>query len=94
MLNRLLFFLFITACWLSVGAGYAQELYPMRNYDKWGYIDAEGRWIIAPKYQMAMDFHEGYALVKDIYQGGEVWDVIDKKARRLFSQSTMGTAFF
>lgn len=80
--------------WLCAFASFAQELYPMRNYDKWGYINSEGRWVIAPKYKMAMDFHDGYALVKDTYQGGEVWDVINEKGQKVIQSEYYGYGLF
>lgn len=40
---------------------------------RWGYVDAEGRWVIQPVYRSAFDFREGYAAV----QLGDVWQYID-----------------
>lgn len=79
-------FLSVTLC--------AQQLYPMRKYDKWGYIDASGRWVIAPKYQMALDFYDGLAMVKDTYQGGEVWDFINEKGQKVIQSEYFGFGTF
>ncbi|AHM61409.1 hypothetical protein D770_15775 [Flammeovirgaceae bacterium 311] len=72
----------------------AQQLYPMRKYDKWGYIDESGRWVIKPQYQMAMDFHDGLAMVKDTYQGGEVWDFINEKGQKVIQSEYFGFGAF
>ena len=72
----------------------AQELYPMRKYDKWGYIDGNGRWIIKPQYQMALDFHDGLAMVKDSYQGGEVWDFINEQGQKVIQSEYFGFGTF
>jgi hypothetical protein len=92
----LLFRLMAVACLLiilSVSAA-AQQLYPMRKYDKWGYIDGHGKWVIAPKYQMALDFHDGMAMVKDTYQGGEVWDFINEKGQKVIQSEYFGFGTF
>ena len=82
--------------WLLAGSipSEAQKLYPMRNYNKWGYINSEGKWIIPPTYEMALDFSDGVALVKDTYQGGEVWDVIDEKGQKIIQSEYYGYGVF
>jgi hypothetical protein len=94
MPDRITFFLFFVLSGLPFLASQAQELYPMRNYNKWGYINSEGRWVIQPRYQMAMDFHEGYAIVKDTYQGGEVWDIINEKGQKVIQSEYYGYGVF
>lgn len=66
----------------------------MRKYDKWGYINESGSWVIKPQYQMALDFHDGLAMVKDIYQGGEVWDFINEKGQRVIQSEYFGFGTF
>lgn len=44
---------------------------------RWGYVDAEGGWVIQPVYKSAFEFSEGYAAV----QLGDVWQYIDRHAR-------------
>lgn len=82
--------------WLLAGSvpSEAQKLYPMRNYNKWGYINSDGNWIIPPTYEMALDFADGVALVKDTYQGGEVWDVIDEKGQKIIQSEYFGYGVF
>lgn len=72
----------------------AQQLYPMRKFDKWGYIDDKGQWAIKPQYQMALDFHDGLAMVKDTYQGGEVWDFINEKGQKVIQSEYFGFGTF
>ena len=38
-------------------------LYPIKVYSKFGYINAEGKTVVEPKYNLARDFFEGYGLV-------------------------------
>ena len=72
----------------------AQQLYPMRKFDKWGYINDKGNWIIKPQYQMALDFHDGLAMVKDTYQGGEVWDFINESGQKIIQSEYFGFGTF
>ena len=72
----------------------AQKLYPMRNYNKWGYINSDGKWVIPPSFDMALHFSDGVALVKDTYQGGEVWDVIDEKGQKIIQSEYFGYGVF
>jgi len=41
----------------------AQKLFPILLKEKWGYMNQEGKVIIAPKYDIAMEFNEGHAVV-------------------------------
>lgn len=72
----------------------AQQLYPMRKFDKWGYINDKGNWVIKPQYQMALDFHDGLAMVKDTYQGGEVWDFINENGQKIIQSEYFGFGTF
>ncbi len=72
----------------------AQNLYPMRNYNKWGYINSSGKWVIQPTFDMALPFSDGVAMVKDTYQGGEVWDVIDDKGQKIIQSEYFGYGVF
>ncbi len=79
---------------LSWVAAQAQQLYPMRKLDKWGYINEKGSWIIEPKYLMAHNFSDGLAIVKDTYQGGEVWDIINDKGQKVIQSEYFGYGTF
>ena len=72
----------------------AQQLYPMRKMEKWGYINDKGDWIIEPKYLMAHNFSDGLAIVKDTYQGGEVWDIINDKGQKVIQSEYFGYGTF
>lgn len=82
--------------WLGIvgNPAMAQKLYPMRNFNKWGYVNESGRWIIQPKYEMALNFSDGLALVKDTYKGGEVWDFIDDKGQKVIQSEYFGYGVF
>ncbi|OYU95719.1 MAG: hypothetical protein CFE21_11310 [Bacteroidetes bacterium B1(2017)] len=41
----------------------AQNLYPVVKKNKWGYMNSEGKMVIGFKYDLAQNFHEGYASV-------------------------------
>ena len=95
LMRILLFFIYFLGGLLMAGMpAVAQELYPMRNFNKWGYINSEGRWIIPPKYEMALNFSDGLALVKDTYKGGEVWDVINEKGQKVIQSEYYGYGIF
>ena len=95
LMRIFLFFIYFLGGLLLAGMpAMAQELYPMRNFNKWGYINSEGRWIIPPKYEMALNFSDGLALVKDTYKGGEVWDVIDEKGQKVIQSEYYGYGIF
>ena len=65
-----------------------QPLYPMPEDGKWGYVDADGDWVIEPKWWRVRDFSEGRAVVKatraeraddiGIANAGD-WGVIDQQ---------------
>ena len=92
-----IFFLmiYLIGCLLvGVTPAQAQELYPMRNYNKWGYINSQGKWMIPPTFDMALHFSDGVALVKDTYKGSEVWDVIDEKGQKIIQSEYFGYGVF
>ena len=41
----------------------AQKLFPILLKEKWGYMNQEGKVVITPKYDIAMEFNEGHAVV-------------------------------
>ena len=41
-----------------------EPLYAMSNGEKWGYVDADGDWVIEPQWWRVRDFSEGRAIVK------------------------------
>jgi hypothetical protein len=41
----------------------AQKLFPILLKEKWGYMNQEGKVVITPKYDIAQDFNEGFAVV-------------------------------
>jgi len=41
----------------------AQNLYPVLKKDKWGYMNNEGKMVIDFKYDLAQNFHNGYASI-------------------------------
>ena len=43
--------------------GMAQNLYPILKKNKWGYMNNKGQLVIDYKYDLAQNFHEGYASV-------------------------------
>jgi hypothetical protein len=55
-------------------------LFPVRQNNKWGYIDRTGKLAIPAQYDAAWDFSEGLAYVKS----GASRGVIDKTGRMLF----------
>lgn len=59
--------------------------------DRWGYIDTLGNIVIPPKYRLADNFREGFAIVRD----DNLRQVcINKKGQRVFSQYRMESAFW
>jgi hypothetical protein len=50
-----------------------KHLYPAKAGPKWGYIDAQGKMVIAPQFDFATRFSEGLALVMK----GDAWSCID-----------------
>jgi hypothetical protein len=53
-------FIFISFFRLSANA---QKLFPILLKDKWGYMNQEGKVVITPKYDIAQEFNEGFAVV-------------------------------
>ena len=44
--------------------GFHEGLMAVMIGDQWGYMDATGKIVIRPQFDTAMDFHEGFAIVK------------------------------
>lgn len=65
------------------GLVHGQELIPFKNKysDKYGYKNAEGKEIIAPKYNSAGDFSEGLAVVNL----NRKWGFIDKTGKEVIA---------
>jgi len=57
----------------------AQNLYPILKKDKWGYMDGDGSLVIDFKYDLAQNFHEGFASVAL----GNMPCLIDVKEKRI-----------
>ncbi|MES2725567.1 MAG: WG repeat-containing protein [Bacteroidota bacterium] len=60
MKHPLLTFGLVVFVSLSVSA---QQLFPILLKNKWGYMNTEGKVIIQPKYDIALEFNEGHAVV-------------------------------
>ncbi len=76
--NKMVGVVITLSCFLSSFHLMSQEveLAPKLNKDKWGYVNSEGKKIIAFKYQKAKEFSEGLAAVQA--KNGK-WGYIDKK---------------
>ena len=59
----------------------SRELYDhlTGRYDRWGYIDCAGTWVVSPTYDMAFDFVDGAAVV----QKDGVYFLVDIHGRRV-----------
>ena len=66
--------------------GYQEGLLAVNKDSKWGYLDAVGKWIIAPQYDFAWHFDDGVAWVKK----EKTWHAINKKGDILFSIPEFG----
>ncbi|MFN4082239.1 MAG: WG repeat-containing protein [Bacteroidia bacterium] len=56
------YLLFILKFSISIQS-FAQNLYPVEKKRKWGYMNSEGKMVIDFKYDLAMPFNNGYAMV-------------------------------
>lgn len=63
----------------NYGDGYFTVTKKTKTLSKFGYIDKKGREVISPKYDLAYDFYQGRALVKEAGN----WKIINKKAKIL-----------
>jgi hypothetical protein len=61
-MNRLVL---LALLFLPVNLPASPALFPMVDLDRWGYIDAQGEWVIEPTYAWTTPFHEGLAAVTD-----------------------------
>lgn len=58
-----------------------EDLLAAKTEEKWGYIDREGKWLIAPQYDHCGDFSNGVAPVE---RGGK-WSFIDREGREVLA---------
>lgn len=58
-------------------AAQGEALYPMPREGKWGYVNRQGEWIIAPQWDQAEDFSEGRAAVGSWQR----WGIIDRSGQ-------------
>src|SRR5689334_25135512 len=70
--------LLILVVWLAVSPS---TLYPVQVNGKFGYINKSAKMVIAPQFEQALAFREGYAPVK---VGGN-WGYIDKSGKLTIS---------
>jgi len=61
--------------WMPIEDNY----HAIKNNDKYGYIDRNGRLVIDYQFQEATDFHNGFAQISN----GRFWAVIDKQGRKI-----------
>lgn len=77
-MNRIKRFVVMSAILGITLCAYSQDLIPTQNdKKKWGYVDADGRQVIAFKYDEALAFVDGYARVKK----GNKYGYIDTEGR-------------
>lgn len=60
------------------------DLFPVSVKQKWGYINSKGKLIIETKYELALPFSDGYALVKE---NGELAIINTKEEKVLISKN-------
>jgi hypothetical protein len=58
---------------------FSEGLASVRLGNKWGYINHEGDWVLAPNYVKAKNFSEGLAFVE---KEGNTWAFIDQKGNQ------------
>lgn len=69
---------------------HAQDLKPKEIKGKWGFVNATGKVVIAPKYDLAINFYEGLAAV----QLNGKWGYIDKTGKVIVPVKYEYTGFF
>ena len=57
--------LFVLSLFVTPSYSSAQNLFPIVQNHRWGYIDSTGAIVIQPQYAYAGPFHEGYAWIVD-----------------------------
>ena len=67
---------------------FSEGLSPVKQGDKWGFIDASGRWVISPRLRFdgVMSFTEGLAMVEK----GEKYGFIDKTGKIVIAPRFQG----
>lgn len=75
-------------CSFSGTSGFAEGVAGVSTRDYlWGYINADGDWVLAPEYTDARPFHNGTAAVRRGRGKAEKWFVIDKQNQQISSGS-------
>jgi hypothetical protein len=54
---------------------------------KWGYCDRTGRIVIVPRFSKALEFEDGFAMVRVDDNGIQVADLIDTQGKRVLNQN-------
>lgn len=62
----------------------------MRIYDRWQFIDTEGKVVIQPLYSQVTDFSYGFA---DVYLPDTGWQIIDKQGELVYFRKVPSTAY-
>ena len=73
----------------TVGYDFYEGLASVREYDKYGFIDSEGKYVIEPKYDLAFNFYNGIAKV---FLKGKPF-FIDKKGEIVISNKFTSLEF-
>lgn len=58
-------------------ADHGEALYPMPRDGKWGYVNRQSEWVIAPQWDQVEEFSEGRAAVG----GWQRWGIIDRSGQ-------------
>jgi hypothetical protein len=78
---------FLFAALLLAPLALTAQPFPMLEVDRWGYIDAEGSWVIEPAYAWATPFTEGLAAVTE---DGPCWQMITPSGEPAFEEPVCG----
>ena len=61
----------------------SRELFGTRKDGRWGYIDRQGRWVIAPQFARAERFYDGRAQVDVSLGKTPKWRRINRKGQEV-----------